>query len=135
MHSEYLFVYGTLLKDFESYMSKFLERNSEFLGKGFFNGKLYEISGYPGAVLSEVNTEKVYGHVFKILNNEKTFQILDEYEGIGANGEHANEYKRVLIDAFLGSNQTIKTWVYVYNLPIAHLKLITTGNYLQKDSN
>ena len=132
MHSEYLFVYGTLLDDFDSYMSKFLHRNSEFIGPGYFKGKLFEISWYPGAVLSEDDSEKVYGHVFKIHNESKTFKILDDYEGIGDTNEHPNEYKRVLIEAYLDSKETINTWVYVYNLPTTSLKLITSGNYLKQ---
>jgi gamma-glutamylcyclotransferase (GGCT)/AIG2-like uncharacterized protein YtfP len=133
MESNYLFVYGTLLKDFESYMSKFLEKNSEFIGTGYFNGKLFEISWYPGAVLSSVPTDKVFGHIFKILNKEKTIQILDEYEGIVDTAEHLNEYKRELIEAYLDSNETIKTWVYAYNNSTENLKVIASGNYLKKD--
>ena len=121
--SQYLFVYGTLLKDFDSYMSKFLNRNSEFIGTGYFNGRLYQISWYPGAVLSDLPSEKVFGHLFKIHNEEKTFQILDDYEGIGLTAEHPNEYKRELIQAYLESNVKINTWVYVYNLPTTTLKI------------
>ncbi len=132
MQSEYLFVYGTLLKDFDSYMSKFLDRNSEFIGRGYFNGKLFEISWYPGAVLSEDVSEKVYGHVFRILDKSKTFKILDDYEGIGDSIEHPNEYKRVLIEAYLDSKETINSWVYIYNLPTTSLKLIASGNYLKQ---
>jgi gamma-glutamylcyclotransferase (GGCT)/AIG2-like uncharacterized protein YtfP len=132
MQSEYLFVYGTLLKDFDSYMSKFLDRNSEFIGRGYFNGKLFEISWYPGAVLSEDVSEKVYGHVIRILDKSKTFKILDDYEGIGDSIEHPNEYKRVLIEAYLDSKETINSWVYIYNLPTTSLKLIASGNYLKQ---
>jgi gamma-glutamylcyclotransferase (GGCT)/AIG2-like uncharacterized protein YtfP len=132
MQSDYLFVYGTLLKDFESYMSKFLEKNSEFIGTGYFNGKLFEISWYPGAVLSSVPTDKVFGHIFKILNKEKTFQILDNYEGMRDTSEHSNEYKRELIDSYFDSNEPIKTWVYVYIRSIENLKLISSGNYLNR---
>lgn len=132
MQSEYLFVYGTLLKDFESYMSKFLERNSEFIGSGYFNGRLFEISWYPGAILSDIDAEKVYGHVFKIHNTDSIFKTLDNYEGIGETAEHPNEYIRVLVNAFLDSNKTINTWVYVYNRPVTHLKLIHSGNYLKQ---
>lgn len=132
MKSEYLFVYGTLLKDFVSDMSKFLEQHSEFVGSGYFNGNLYEISWYPGAVLSDNPNDKVYGHIFKILNAEKTFKVLDDYEGIGDTGEHANEYNRTLIDAYLDSNQPVKTWVYIYNNSTENLKQITSGNYFER---
>ncbi|MEN3322267.1 gamma-glutamylcyclotransferase family protein [Mariniflexile soesokkakense] len=130
MASEYLLVYGTLLKDFDSYMSKFLEQNSEFVGSGYFQGNLYEISWYPGAVLSNHPDDKVYGHIFKIKNPKKTFQVLDDYEGIGDDLEHSNEYTRTLIDAYLNESEHIKTYVYIYNLPTAHLKHISSGKYV-----
>ncbi|WP_445736754.1 gamma-glutamylcyclotransferase family protein [Mariniflexile sp.] len=130
VNHNYLFVYGTLLKDFDSYMAKFLETKSEFIGTGYFNGKLYEILWYPGAVLSDNPNDKVFGHIFKILDTEKTFKALDDYEGIGDTGEHANEYKRVLIDAYISENELVKTWVYIYNLPTEQLKLIPSGKYV-----
>jgi gamma-glutamylcyclotransferase (GGCT)/AIG2-like uncharacterized protein YtfP len=94
MNSDYLFVYGTLLKDFDSHMSKFLERNSDFIGAGYFYGKLFEVSWYPAAILSNISSEKVFGHIFKIHENEKIFKILDDYEGIGDTSECPNEYRR-----------------------------------------
>ncbi|MDO7173323.1 gamma-glutamylcyclotransferase [Mariniflexile sp. AS56] len=132
MTSDFLFVYGTLLKDFESYMSKFLERNSEFVGVGSFQGNLFEISWYPGAILSDNPNHRVHGHVFKILNAEKTFKVLDDYEGIGDTGEHANEYTRTLIEAKLDTQEPVKTWVYTYNNSTENLKQIGSGNYLDK---
>ncbi|MFG6687346.1 gamma-glutamylcyclotransferase [Mariniflexile sp. HNIBRBA6329] len=134
MEPEYLFVYGTLLKDFESDMSKFLERNSEFVGAGYFIGKLFEISWYPGAVLSNDPDDKVYGHIFKIQNPQKTFQVLDDYEGIGDTGEYANEYTRTLIDAYSNENKSIKIWVYIYNNSTENLKQITSGNYFERNT-
>lgn len=133
MASDYLFVYGTLLKDFDSYMAKFLDRNSEFVGKGHFHGRLYEVSWYPGAVLSNNPSEKVFGHVFKILNSEKTFKILDDYEGIGETSTYPNEYKRELITTYLDGGNTLRAWVYVYNHLTEHLKHIISGDYLKKD--
>ncbi len=132
MELNYLFVYGTLLKNFDSHMSKFLEKNAEFVSEGFFYGRLYEVSWYPGAVISTNETEKVYGHIFKIKNEAKTFKILDDYEGIVETAEHPNEYTRILIDTFLRNNTTIKSWVYGYNFKTTNLKRILSGNYLKQ---
>lgn len=131
MASNYLFVYGTLLKNFDSYMSKFLEKNAEFFGESYFNGKLFEISWYPGAVLSTDEDDKVYGHIYKITDEEKTFKILDDYEGISETAEVPNEFKRVLIHAFLNNETMLQTWVYVYNLSTLNLRQIASGNYLK----
>ncbi|MCF8273235.1 MAG: gamma-glutamylcyclotransferase [Flavobacteriaceae bacterium] len=133
MNSDYLFVYGTLLKDFDSYMSKFLERNSDFIGDGYFNGKLFEVSWYPAAILSNISSEKVFGHIFKIHENDKTFKILDDYEGIGDTSECPNEYRRELINAYLNTGDMLKVWVYIYNQSTENLRFIPSGNYLIQD--
>ena len=72
----------------------------------------------------------MYGHIFKIKNPKKTFQVLDAYEGIGETGEHLNEYTRTLIDVCLNENEPIQTWVYLYNLPTENLKHIPSGKYV-----
>lgn len=132
MKSDYLLVYGTLLQDFDSYMSKFLTKHSEFVGQGFFYGKLYEVSWYPGAVLSNNMDEKVYGHIFEIRDHEKVFKILDAYEGIGDFFPEPNEYKRAQVTGYLGSSETdVKVWLYIYNHPTDHLKRIPSGYYLK----
>lgn len=128
MTSNYLFVYGTLLKDFDSNMAKFLELNSKFVGEGFFNGKLYKISWYPGAVLSVNKFDKVYGHVFEILSTEKIFKILDVYEGI--EDSSVNEFIRTTIKVNLANKRRINTWAYLYNLPTTHLECIKSGRYV-----
>ena len=133
MKSDYLFVYGTLLKGFNSYMSKFLDKNSEFVGEGYFNGKLFKVSWYPGAVLSKIASGRVYGHIFKIHDHIKTFKILDDYEGVGeATAEYPNEYRRELIETFLNDGTILRTWVYVYNNATDHLRLIISGDYLKE---
>lgn len=112
-------------------MSKFLEKNAEFFGEGYFNGKLFEISWYPGAILSTDEDDKVFGHIYKVNDEEKTFKILDDYEGISETAEVPNEFLRVLIDAYLNNGIMLQTWVYVYNLQTSNLKQIASGNYLK----
>lgn len=130
MKSEYLFVYGTLLKDSSHEMAKFLEVHSECVGSGYFYGKLYRISWYPGAVLSEDSSQKVFGEVFQIKDADTVFKVLDEYEGVGENQPKPNLYKKELVTAFLDDGSTIKTWVYLYNLSTSGLVQITSGKFL-----
>lgn len=124
----FLFVYGTLLKDFGSDMAIFLEQNAQFVAKGFFYGKLFHVSWYPGAILSENTNDKVHGHVYKIINPEKTFKILDAYEGIEASQQ--SEYIRTTLEVHLENNSPLKTWAYLYNLPTTHLECIKSGSYV-----
>jgi gamma-glutamylcyclotransferase (GGCT)/AIG2-like uncharacterized protein YtfP len=127
----YLFVYGTLLKDVDNEMSSFLHSHAVLKGKGYFYGKLYRVSWYPGAVISDNTSEKVFGMVYKIENPKYVFRVLDDYEGIGALYPKPHLYKRKLIDTFLNNGTKIKTWVYLYNQSITDLHQIVSGDFLK----
>ncbi|MBJ6368760.1 gamma-glutamylcyclotransferase family protein [Snuella sedimenti] len=128
--TNYLFVYGTLLKGFNNEMSHFLAEHSQFVEKGFFNGELYEVAGYPGAILSEKPTDKVYGSVYKVLDADLVFKALDTYEGIDVNAPELDLYKRLKVKAYMDSGLSLQTWVYIYNRPITSLQKISSGSYL-----
>ena len=51
--NEYLFVYGTLLRQSQSPMSSLLLANSRFIDKAYIRGSLFDIGEYPGLVISE----------------------------------------------------------------------------------
>ncbi|WP_052825942.1 gamma-glutamylcyclotransferase family protein [Neotamlana nanhaiensis] len=85
MDSNFLFVYGTLLQNANNTMSKFLIANSTPLGKAYCNGKLYKISWFPGAVLSDKASDKIYGTLVKLEDAERVFKQLDDYEGYDSN--------------------------------------------------
>lgn len=70
---EYLFVYGTLLRNINNEMSHYLNANAEFVGKGYFNGEMYDIDNYPGAIISDCCSDRVYGHVYKIRDTKSYF--------------------------------------------------------------
>lgn len=128
--SKYLFVYGTLMQDFKNEMSKFLVSHSQFISNGYFNGKLFEVDGFPGAILSENKEDKVYGSIFKLNDNEFIFKVLDVYEGIDATSKVPDLYKRNIITAFLENGELLQTWVYLYNLSTTNLIQITSGKYV-----
>ncbi len=124
----YLFVYGTLLENENNPGAKFLEKNAKFLCKGFFYGKLYEIDGYPGAVLSNSHNEKVFGNIYKLHDEEKVLSYLDKYEEIGEHFPAPYEYKREIITVY-SPKENFKCWVYLYNHPTHHLERIVSGYY------
>jgi gamma-glutamylcyclotransferase (GGCT)/AIG2-like uncharacterized protein YtfP len=128
--SKYLFVYGTLMQDFKNEMSKFLASHSQFISNGYFNGKLFEVDGFPGAILSEYKEDKVYGSIFKLNDNESIFKVLDVYEGIDATSKVPDLYKRNIITSFLENGEILQTWVYIYNLSTTNLVQITSGKYV-----
>ena len=113
-------------------MSRFLQNNSEFLGNAHVYGRLYDLGWYPGVVLSQNPSEKVYGHIFKLKNAEAVFKVLDDYEGIGGDNPKPYEYSREKTKAYLKDGTEIETWFYEYLLPTDKFTLIPSGNYLDK---
>lgn len=140
MNSDYLFVYGTLLKNKDNEMSKFLASHSDFIRKGYFNGKLYLVDWFPGAILSDntetssaqVSEERVFGSVFKISDPALVFKVLDDYEGLGEHHPKPHLFKKERITVFLENNTEIKAWVYLYNRSTAHLKRIISGDFIKQ---
>ncbi|SFD05094.1 gamma-glutamylcyclotransferase family protein [Algibacter pectinivorans] len=132
MNSDYLFVYGTLLKDTtNNEMSKFLNANAAFFGRGYFIGKLYKVSWYPGAVISYNETDKVYGALFKLNNFDSVYKVLDAYEGVDENQPDSSLFKRELVTAFLDDGRTLNTWVYLYNQLLDGIPCIESGDFLR----
>lgn len=125
---EYLFVYGTLL-DGVNPAAQYLLSNAEFFAEGYFNGKLFDLGDYPGAVLSENQNEKVFGELLVIRNPESVFAVLDEYEETGDKFPAPNEFIRTKIEVFDNKGKPIPSYVYLYNWPVDNLKHIISGKY------
>ncbi|MEH0154122.1 gamma-glutamylcyclotransferase family protein [Limibacter armeniacum] len=129
--SDLLFAYGTLIQEEREPMADFLRKNGAYLARGYFNGKLYEIDGYPGARVSNDSEHKVYGSIFKLgENKEEVLLELDRYEGVTGEGEHKNEYTRELVEIHT-PRKNYHCWVYLYNWDIEEKKRITSGDYLE----
>ena len=123
--TNYLFVYGTLLRDANNDMSQFLLQHANYIGKGFVYGRLYQVDWYPGAILTDKKSEKVFGHIYRILEGTTLFETLDVYEGV-----EDGLYLRLSTRAYLDNDTECKCWMYVYNRSIANLKRIDSGNFL-----
>ncbi|WP_053990812.1 gamma-glutamylcyclotransferase [Mangrovimonas sp. TPBH4] len=130
METTYLFVYGTLLKDTGHEMSCFLLEYSQWIGDGYFYGKLFKVENYPGAILSDDSKDKVYGSIYQLSNTIRVFEVLDSYEGIDPHSTEPDLYKRIKVNTYLEDGSTLLSWVYIYNLDTEHLEQIHSGNYL-----
>ena len=126
---EYLFVYGTLRSEFAIPMYQFLVRHADFFDYGYLQGRLYEIDGYPGLVLSEDTDELVYGEVYLLKNSKKIFKVIDNYEGLNLRWPKPHEYKRKYVEISLTKRKKIMAWSYIYNLPVIDLYRIESGDY------
>lgn len=124
-------VYGTLQKDSGNAMSEFLLRNSEYVGKGYFQGKLYKISWFPGAVQSDDACHRVFGSIFKLKHAETVFKVLDDYEGYDASDEASSLFKREIRDCFTENGDAVKAWVYLYNQNVKDAPRMLSGDFLK----
>jgi gamma-glutamylcyclotransferase (GGCT)/AIG2-like uncharacterized protein YtfP len=123
----HLFVYGTLLDD-KNEFGNYLKNNCTFYQNGRFNGRLYDIGDYPGAVYQPEFDGFVNGSIFVINSAEKTLKILDDYEGFGEEQPQPNEFIRELIEVKT-DGAPISCWVYLYSLPVDGKRQIISGKY------
>ena len=125
-----LFVYGTLLNDTNHEMAVFLEKESTYVGRGSFQGVLYNVGRYPGAVKDKYQEGLVYGNLIRLSEPYKVIKILDLYEGVGTTFEAPNEYRRELLEVD-HEGEPLRAWVYLYNHAIEGLEAIESGDYLK----
>jgi len=129
---EYIFVYGTLKKEFNLPILKSLQKDLIFIGNGYVFGVLYLVKEYPGLILDNSKNSRVYGEVYKI-KSQKVLDILDEYEECSSNFKKPYEYKRVKAKVHL-EDKVLDCWIYEYNWSVENLKVIKSGEYKKFDS-
>jgi gamma-glutamylcyclotransferase (GGCT)/AIG2-like uncharacterized protein YtfP len=123
----HLFVYGTLLSNIPSSMSKFLRRRASLVGKATVAGKLFDLGMYPGFIAG--GEDNVIGELYLIKpeNEEQTMEMLDAYESV--TGEPEDEYRRVEVEAKVGGGGTFTAQTYEFTGSVAGKALIPRGNY------
>lgn len=126
---ELLFVYGTLLENFEHPFALLLKEHSQVIGKGHFDGLLFDIGRYPGAIFIAGIDYQVYGNMVALKQAPMSIlDMLDKYEGIDPELDPPFEYIRKKIPVIFNKN-TYECWVYLYNYPINELQWIDSGDY------
>jgi len=121
---DYLFVYGTLRSDAGNDMSQLLAGNADFVDYAVFQGRLYRVDYYPGAVPSDDPEDRIPGEIYRLQDTVCLWPCLDSYEGCGPEFPEPNEYLRQRRKVRLGNGKSISAWIYLYNRPIDGLELI-----------
>lgn len=120
---EYLFVYGTLLKQFDNKVLQPLQNHLQLKGPGVLQGKMYDLGEYPGYIETVEVAATVNGEVYQVNRARQVFAVLDKYEGT----EYSREEKLVRLD----NDNEIRCWVYVYRQKLSPgCKRIMNGDYL-----
>jgi gamma-glutamylcyclotransferase (GGCT)/AIG2-like uncharacterized protein YtfP len=127
---DHLFVYGTLMRGFHHPMAKLLSRSAEFIGEARCQGRLYMVKHYPGLVLSDDTGDVVFGELVRLHTAQASLVTFDDYEGCGP-GVASPQYLRQLLPVTLDDGTVGEAWTYIYNRPVAKLKRITSGRFLE----
>jgi gamma-glutamylcyclotransferase (GGCT)/AIG2-like uncharacterized protein YtfP len=125
----HLFVYGTLMRGFDNPMTKLLARSAEFCSEARCQGRLYLVTYYPGMVQSDDAADVVFGELFSLRAPEASLLLLDDYEGCGL---AEPRYLRQVLPVTRDDGSVVEAWTYIYNRPVAKLKRITSGRFVQR---
>ena len=127
--TEYLFVYGTLGRNVGHEMHRHLVTHADYAGEGSFNGILYRVAHYPGAVVSSDPADVVHGELYRLRDAHALFAVLDPYDSCGPNDPKPTKYVREVIPARRADGTTVQSWIYLYNRTIAQLTRIASGRF------
>lgn len=122
-----LFTYGTLMQAFDNPYARRLRLSSKYIGKGYFNGKLFRVEWYPGALYEPGAPTRVHGEIYQLTSLE-ILKELDEYEDV-LEDEAASLYVRKVVPVRNSQEMVIPCWAYLYNKPITELPLIADGYF------
>jgi gamma-glutamylcyclotransferase (GGCT)/AIG2-like uncharacterized protein YtfP len=137
MSCDRLFVYGTLMRDFDHPMAQLLSANADFLGQAQCRGRLYLVKHYPGLVLSDDPGDIVFGEIYRLRQVSQLLREFDMYEACGEGFPEPTEYVRRMLKVTLSDGggsepQVLEAWTYLYNWPVAHLPRIASGRFMEK---
>jgi gamma-glutamylcyclotransferase (GGCT)/AIG2-like uncharacterized protein YtfP len=129
---EHLFVYGTLRRNTRSEVNRQLERLAKFVGDAVFQGRLFLVADYPGAVPSPHAEDRVLGEVYRLIDARRVFELLDAYEECGPGFPEPAEHVRRKAPVQLKDGRQLEAWIYLYNRPTERLRRIDSGDFLTK---
>lgn len=135
INADYLFVYGTLRRDSRHEMYRLLARNAAFVGDATFQGRLYLVDDFPGAVKSSSPEDSIHGEVYCLERSEQVLPRLDDYEEFDPQSPDTSLYRREKAIVLLDDTTPVDAWIYLYNRPTVGLRPILSGDFLQIASN
>ena len=127
--SDFLFVYGTLLRDFIHESLRPMVDTLEFVDQGMTGGVLYDLGVYPGAVFSSDARGSVRGTLFRMPDARQALATFDTYEDFDPDSPDTGLFRRVLIRVQLDDGRVMEAWAYHYNRATEGATIVTDGDY------
>lgn len=124
MGSSYLFVYGTLRREFANPWACRLRQQASYLGMAKIQGELYRIDSYPGLIATPDQQTWVSGELYRI-EQPSLLRVLDQYENCEDSG---GEYIRRCCPVWF-AQELVLSWVYLYNRDVKSRSLIASGDF------
>lgn len=128
--TNHIFFYGSLQSPINYPLKPSIKNFIEFIDKGYFYGQLFDLGEYPGAIESNTTKYKVFGEIYRIIEGDDLFYILDEYEDYYPQNIEKSEYVRKVVQVKSNNNDKVQCWIYLYNQSTNQYNLISNGNYL-----
>lgn len=129
--SHFIFVYGSLRKEFQSPAYEYISRYFNFFGEARVKGRLFDLGEYPAAMPSSGDTY-INGELYIVKNeNEFSFAIaqLDDYEGVLVEAHEQPLYRREIADTYI-NDAIVPAWIYWYNGDVTGRPAIESGDIL-----
>ena len=131
--SEYLFVYSSLLKGFQSEEYRYIHQYFSFVGKAKVKGILSDLGNNPVAKPTSENYF-IKGELYKINDSDEfSFAIgqLDDYEGVRPEAYESPLYVRELAIVFKEDGSEVNAWIYWYNGDVEGKPVVHSGDVLE----
>ncbi|WP_321449449.1 gamma-glutamylcyclotransferase family protein [uncultured Cohaesibacter sp.] len=131
MCEDFLFVYGKLRQHSDSEISRLFFNHARNVGPARFQGRLYQIAHYPGAVPSDDPQDQIVGQLLALPCDEPLWRAIDEYEGIGPDFSEPFEYERCKMPVSLADGTHVEAWIYIYRRDLSDSDRISHGDYFR----
>lgn len=110
-----LFAYGTLQPGLVPAELASPMAGISLIARGSVPGILYDLGGYPGAILDPRAKSRIHGVIYELPDDPQFLAQLDAYEEYDPAAPDASLFRRALHPVTLANGDHIDCWIYVYN--------------------
>jgi gamma-glutamylcyclotransferase (GGCT)/AIG2-like uncharacterized protein YtfP len=130
--SSYLFAYGSLQPGYVPGEMAHSVAKLMIIDRGYAKGALYDLGGYPGAILDPSSEQRIAGIVLRLPEDADLLRELDAYEEFDPDAPGSSPFLRILRPIELASGGTLQCWVYVYNRDPGSAPVIPDGRFRKR---